>query len=237
MSRIFIFGVAVIAFLASTALRRECLKLLKAPIRREHRAEVAAAAAMQLTANFGLAGALAAWYWWHGGSDAVARNVFMREEAQLALAFSWVGIAMLPIVGVVGPFVEEIVFRGFLLRAWARRWGWMTGMMLTSLAFGLFHPYLAAAFVSAVIFACVFRRTGSLWAAIAVHGIGNTLLWYPFAGRFILPSESTANIASLSTWWFNLACLLAVVIAVPAYVWMSRKDPDSDAILCAARAA
>jgi membrane protease YdiL (CAAX protease family) len=139
---------------------------------------------------------------------------------------------MIPVAGVLAPLVEEVVFRGFMFRAWARRWGWFTGMLLTAIAFGLFHPYAAGAFVSSVIFTCLLRRTGSLWPGITVHAIGNTLLWYPLAGRFILPTDSAGDIGSLSTWWFNIACLLVVVVAVPFYVWMSRDErpgPEGEA--------
>jgi membrane protease YdiL (CAAX protease family) len=237
VSRIFIFAVPVIAALASGPLRRECLELLRCPIHREHRGEVAAAAVLQIATSFASAGTVAAWHWWQGGADEVAQHIFVRKDVQLVLAFSWVGIAMIPIAGLVAPLVEEIVFRGFMLRAWARRWGWFTGMLLTALAFGLFHPYAAGAFVSSVIFACVFRRTGSLWSAIVIHGAGNILLWYPFAGRFVFPSEEAVNLASLSVWWPNIAALLAVVVGVPVYVWMSREDPGSRSLLAAARAA
>jgi membrane protease YdiL (CAAX protease family) len=222
LGRLFIFFVPLAAVLAFPGLRRACEALLRAPIRREHRAEVLGATALHLASHFALGGAVAAWFWLQGGAESVARNVFVREDVELARAFSWVGLAMIPVAGVLAPLVEEVVFRGFMFPAWARRWGWLTGMLLTALAFGLFHPYAAGAFVSSVIFTCLLRRTGSLWSSIVVHAIGNTLLWYPLMGRFILPSDSARDIGSLSTWWFNLACLAAVCVAVPVYVWMSR---------------
>jgi membrane protease YdiL (CAAX protease family) len=222
LGRLFIFFVPLVAVLAIPRLRGACEELLRTPIRREHGPEVLGAAALHLASHFALAGAVATWYWLHGGGESVARNVFVREEVELARAFSWVGLAMIPVAGVLAPLIEEVVFRGFMFRAWARRWGWLTGMLLTALAFGLFHPYAAGAFVSSVIFTCLLRRTGSLWSSIAVHAIGNTLLWYPLMGRFILPSRSAGDIASLSTWGFNLACLAFVCVAVPVYVWMSR---------------
>ena len=224
-SRLFIFFIPLAAVLALPALRGAVEEMLRAPIPREHRAEVAAVAALHVATHFALGGAVAAWFWLQGGGEAVAARVFSREEKQLAYAFSWVGLAMIPIAGLVAPFVEEVVFRGFLFRAWARRWGWLAGMLLTALAFGFFHPYAAGAFVSSVIFTCLLRRTGSLWSPILVHAIGNILLWYPLVGRFILPTDSAANIGSLSAWWFNLACLAAVCVAVPVYVWMSRDRP------------
>lgn len=222
MGRLFIFLIPLAAVLAMPTLRRACEELLRTPIRREHRVEVLGAAALHLASHFALAGAVAAWYWLHGGAESVARRVFVREDAELARAFSWVGLAMIPVAGMLAPLIEEVVFRGFMFGAWARRWGWLAGMLLTALAFGLFHPYAAGAFVSSVIFTCLLRRTGSLWSPIVVHAIGNTLLWYPFMGRFILPSDSTRDIGSLSTWWLNLACLGIVCVAVPFYVWMSR---------------
>lgn len=225
LSRLFIFLIPLAAVLAFPKFRRACEELLAAPMRREHAPEILAAAGLHLASNFGMAGALAVMFWLNGGSDAVARHVFMRDDLEAARAFSWVGLASLPVIALLAPLVEEVTFRGFMLRAWTRHWGWIAGMLLTAVAFGLFHPYAASAAVSSVIYTCVVRRTGSLWPAMVVHGISNLLLWYPFAGQFILPSDRTPDIGSLAAWGTNLACLAFVVVAVPLYVWMARDRP------------
>ena len=80
-------------------------------------------------------------------------------------------------------------------------------MVLTSTLFGLYHPVFWAAFTSSIVFVCLFRRTGSLWASIIVHAFFNLMLWYPLVGQFVFPSPERA-LGDISTWGFQLACLL-----------------------------
>ena len=126
----------------------------------------------------------------------------------------------LVLVPVIGPIIEEVIFRGFLYRALAAKWGWIAAMVLASALFGLYHTHFYAAFISSIVFVCVMRRTGSLWSAIVVHGFGNLMLWWPLAGQFVFPHWGPTS--GLSTWYFHIACLAFTVIALPIYVWMSR---------------
>ena len=75
---------------------------------------------------------------------------------------------------IVGPPIEELVFRGLLYRAWANQWGALVAAVLTSALFAAYHPNFLAAFSSAILFVCLVRRTGSLWASISVHAFTNS---------------------------------------------------------------
>lgn len=74
------------------------------------------------------------------------------------------------------PLLEELFFRGFIYTYIAERKGWLTGLLVSSLAFGILHD-------NAIFFACslsvinvlLFRYTGSLRAPIYFHCIWNTL--------------------------------------------------------------
>jgi membrane protease YdiL (CAAX protease family) len=117
-----------------------------------------------------------------------------------------VAAALLPRKGVVadlvvgsallGPFAEELLFRGLLFRQLVSRAGWsvMASLVVSSLAFGLAHvrnidlgiltalrfgwfplilnsalPYAAGG----AVFAWLTYRWNSLWPAIALHGLMN----------------------------------------------------------------
>jgi membrane protease YdiL (CAAX protease family) len=92
---------------------------------------------------------------------------------------SGAGAALFVVVAVVmAPLFEEIVFRGFLFRGFANSWGWVWGAVASAAVFGLAHlqldvfvPLAALGFV----LAWAYKRTGSLWACIAMHGIFNAI--------------------------------------------------------------
>jgi membrane protease YdiL (CAAX protease family) len=86
-------------------------------------------------------------------------------------------LAILTMV-IVGPLVEEMVFRGLLLGALASRLGVFAGALISALLFGAVHgdavlfPTLAAL---GLISAFAYARTGNLWVSVILHGLNNAL--------------------------------------------------------------
>jgi membrane protease YdiL (CAAX protease family) len=102
---------------------------------------------------------------------------FSVQTSRPALTALDVGLNVLVLV-VVGPLVEELVFRGLLFGALAPRIGVLLGALVSALLFGLAHgdpvlfPSLAAlGFVNALLYA----RTANLTAAVVLHGLSNAL--------------------------------------------------------------
>jgi membrane protease YdiL (CAAX protease family) len=221
ISRLVIFATALIAFLAIPRLRRASIELLAIPIPRERRKEVALVAAAHALLPFAIVGSLVLWYRIEGGGSALANLAAPARESEQMRAFSSAALLLLPIAWFIGPLVEEIVFRGFMFRTCAERWGWIPGMLATSIMFGIYHPFFIAAFSSSIVFTCIYRRTGSLWSSFAVHAVANTLLWYPFVGQFVFPAPGR-DTSGLASWWFHVACLAVLIAAMPIYIWMSR---------------
>jgi len=99
---------------------------------------------------------------------------------------------------VVG-LIEELIFRGALLLAVADGWVALLG---SSVAMGLWHvPYYAttlrppsvvrsSALAAAVslLFGSAVIATGSLWASVIPHGIGDFLGWFGRHREALLPS-------------------------------------------------
>jgi membrane protease YdiL (CAAX protease family) len=81
---------------------------------------------------------------------------------------------------------EELIFRGYLLLVLIRRFGLSVGLFITSVLFGLFLlpgltglAALKMVFTTAAcsyLFASAFLATGTIWAAIALHFVGNVAL-------------------------------------------------------------
>ncbi len=77
---------------------------------------------------------------------------------------------------VLGPFIEEILFRGFILAGLIIRLGSLKGALISSAVFALVHldlDVMPIIFVSGMLIAWLYIRTGSLWPPIAMHTISN----------------------------------------------------------------
>lgn len=95
------------------------------------------------------------------------------------------GLLLWLLVGVATPIAEELFFRGLMLRAVGRRWGLTSGVVLSSLLFGLFHATglsLEGLFIVAVtaaygaVFAfLVVRANGRIGPAIVAHAVVNSV--------------------------------------------------------------
>lgn len=128
-----------------------------------------------------------------GAGIAVAHILLLVAALYLIAPFNISG-GPLPVTSVVlagvgyltGNFVEELLFRGYLLVALARWLGTTPALWLLALPFGLFHfpgldlPALGRMMLTTgamhFVYAYAWIATRSLAAAVALHAVGNTLL-------------------------------------------------------------
>lgn len=78
----------------------------------------------------------------------------------------------------LSPFVEELLFRGVIQDGLARRFGTVTGLLASSMLFGLCHGAVlesTSAFLFGVAVGFLFARTRSLVPCFALH-LANNLL-------------------------------------------------------------
>jgi exosortase E/protease (VPEID-CTERM system) len=111
------------------------------------------------------------------------------------LAAAWILARTLGSVMTV-PIVEELAFRGFLLRQLIgsdftkvpyERWSWLA-VLISSLAFAAVHQQWIGGFVAGVLYAYSQRRRGLLSDAIVAHAVTNALIAAEvlFAGHWSL---------------------------------------------------
>lgn len=83
----------------------------------------------------------------------------------------------LVLAGLLIPFLEEFLFRGFVQNWMVRLRGALPGIWITSIAFAALHGVSPFGYLLMVALAAgfVFHWTGSLWAAFAVHAANNTV--------------------------------------------------------------
>ena len=142
----------------------------------------------------GLGAGLVLW----GLMQAPSLGAWLAGTAPLAVHPAWaagIGIALGPLLAqLVGTaLMEETVFRGFLWRELARRFGggrrgaW-AGALASQALFALLHvpirlsqgasgvelaTMVAGLFVVGLVFVAVYATTGNLFVAVAVHALGN----------------------------------------------------------------
>jgi hypothetical protein len=87
-------------------------------------------------------------------------------------------LAMLFLAGFAAPFGEELFFRGVLYSMLRERWGVWIGVLVSSFLFGLIHGNLAVGltgFLLGILTALVFEYSKSLWTAVLVHTLNNSI--------------------------------------------------------------
>ena len=97
-----------------------------------------------------------------------------RELAARASGWSFVVLAVL--VTFLAPVIEELFYRGLVLRSLERRYGSTAAVVLSSVWFGASHFQVVqfpALFLLGVVLAILTVRSGRLGAAIAAHVVFN----------------------------------------------------------------
>lgn len=75
----------------------------------------------------------------------------------------------------VAPIVEEVLFRGILLQAFARKYGWLKGSIFSSGIFSLLHgPVAPLIMIFSLYLSRMFYKTRSIFPGMILHAINNT---------------------------------------------------------------
>ena len=92
---------------------------------------------------------------------------------------SWMLVLLLPIGGIIVPFVEELLFRGLLFRWLSIKINVPWAIVLSSVVFAVLHGiphFIPAITVLGAVLAILTNRSGSLWPAIVAHGTFNSVM-------------------------------------------------------------
>jgi len=93
------------------------------------------------------------------------------------------------LVTLVGPFAEELFFRGFAYPVFRKKIGVRNSILLVSAIFALLHMNIVSFFpilVLGILLAYLYEKTGSLVPSITVHVIHNTaVVFFAFLYKVI----------------------------------------------------
>ncbi|MDE7246765.1 MAG: CPBP family intramembrane metalloprotease [Lachnospiraceae bacterium] len=123
-----------------------------------------------------------------------ALSMFFTDNAMAALQGDIVDtpfVVMLFMIGIMGPFCEEFVFRGVIYRSYRRRdedennerykngrSGGIRAILLSAFLFGLMHMnynQMIYAFAMGILLAFLVEAAGSLWASVFCHMFFNSI--------------------------------------------------------------
>ena len=95
------------------------------------------------------------------------------------LGSGWFILANLFAICLFVPVVEEIFFRGFLLRLLITKWSVFSSVVLTSLVFAVLHGHLGLlipVFTCSAVISILYIRSRSIYPPILTHGCMNLLV-------------------------------------------------------------
>jgi membrane protease YdiL (CAAX protease family) len=115
-----------------------------------------------------------------------------------------IAIPFILFIALAPGVAEEFLFRGYIQRRLARRWGMWAGVLITSLLFGVMHimPHTVLfAFVLGIWLGLMAWRTDSVWPGVICHALVNGLwnVWHIGVALAIFPGD------------FPLPLLIAIV--------------------------
>ena len=138
----------------------------------------------------------------------------------------WIYLLMVLVSAVLPAVVEEIIFRGAILRG-LMRYGPATAVILSSVLFSLVHMnplQTVYQFALGIVLALVVLKTGKLIYAIILHFINNfAIITYTFiTGSYVIP-------VTWSVWTVLLAvALVGVAVALIRLVLVNLKNEGQE---------
>jgi len=133
------------------------------------------------------------------------------------------GVMWTLIAVVLAPVLEEVLFRGILVNRWGMKWGVRTGIIVSSVLFGVCHLMdTAGATAFGLIAAVLYLQTRTLIVPIAFHAANNVVF---VLSEFLLPSEGQVEFAAEMQEIEAMALpgLGMAAVTLPVLVWYLRR--------------
>jgi membrane protease YdiL (CAAX protease family) len=158
------------------------------------------------------------------GAEAAAQSImdFAQKDTYAFIVFAIV----------LAPLVEELMFRGLILRGFLRRYSTKKAIIVSALFFALYHGnafQFIPAFFAGVLFAWWFLRTRSLVPCFFGHIFNNAFILFSasWAAAYLPESETMQH------WpiWLDVVGILFLVSGVWLSVRLFKKYPgDRDVV-------
>lgn len=109
----------------------------------------------------------------NGSANSLFAGVLARKQSLYTLP------ALILASGILAPLSEELFFRGVLCTGLSNSFGTVTGIMVSSAIFTVLHGDFSITalliFFAGLVFALLYKKSGSLLVPIIAHGVHNLL--------------------------------------------------------------
>ncbi|GAA0857871.1 type II CAAX endopeptidase family protein [Aliiglaciecola litoralis] len=126
--------------------------------------------------------------WWFADLQNWLAFYLPEDEAGMAYLVELMsgGLITLVALSIFAPVVEEVIFRGIILRGFLHHYPAHLAIVLSATLFAVFHFNLyqfLAAFVLGIFFGWLYYKTRSLWPCIFGHSCYNTAAYLMYDGE------------------------------------------------------
>lgn len=141
------------------------------------------------------------------------------EETMSFIGVNNVFISIL-VVGIIAPFAEEFLFRGMIFKTLSKSMSILSVIIIQGMLFGVYHMNLVqglyATFLG-ILFGYVTFKTKSLWPAIIMHMVNNTVATI----APLILGESFETLFS-----FIMLLIIGFIITVVGTVLIKKNNPN-----------
>jgi membrane protease YdiL (CAAX protease family) len=125
-------------------------------------------------------------------------------------------------MGILGPVVEEIIFRGAIFSLAKKAWGYTCAIFLSAILFGVMHLIplqIMYATALGILYGYIFKWTKRLWVTVICHVVNNVFTLC--IGMIVTEEMATPTLYVVAT----MAGLAATVFSI---FWLSRHQTPED---------
>ena len=140
------------------------------------------------------------------------------EQSFDILQSGWGGILA---IAVIGPVLEELLFRGAITKALLQQYSPTKAILLSAFLFGVFHinpAQILPAFLIGILFAWTYYKTASLIPCILMHILNNSLS--VFLSTKYPEAENMSDLMDTSSY---LIAIFVAVLILAGVIWAMRR--------------
>lgn len=112
----------------------------------------------------------------------ILQNMFKSSYDILIVGFqSLMPLPVLIYACILGPIIEELLFRGYILKGLRNKYGMTVALLVSSVIFAVFHLNIVQilnAFIMGIIFGLLYIKTGSVFSCMLAHILNNSIAMY-----------------------------------------------------------
>jgi membrane protease YdiL (CAAX protease family) len=141
------------------------------------------------------------------------------------------GVVSIITVCIIGPLIEEMLFRGIILRSFLVNYSTSKSIVLSALLFALYHLsiyQIPVAFLLGCLFAWLYVRTSSLYPSILGHVIYNSFAMIFWSFQDMSDVNKVEVVGYFNSPGVDVAAVIATVIGLLALTLLLRPQLKVD---------